>query len=96
MIFVIDKQPLNSVLRPPWITTDPVFGGGVRTGKGHSWTILVNGTEVARGRIERTQPGISLVDDLAGIGLDEGTAVAGYANASKFSGRINNVTIEQN
>lgn len=68
-------------------------GGGM--GKGGVGTLLVDGTKVAEGRIERTQPGIFSVDDLADVGLDEGTQVADYGGSHKFNGRINKLTIEQ-
>ena len=68
-------------------------GGG--PGKGGVGTISVNGNKVAEGRINRTQPGIFSVDDLADVGIDEGTMVANYGGPSKFNGKLNTVTIEQ-
>jgi len=68
-------------------------GGG--PGKGGVGTITSNGTKVAEGRINRTQPGIFSVDDLADVGVDDGTHVADYGASSKFNGKINKVTIEQ-
>ena len=68
-------------------------GGG--PGKGGIGTITVNGNKVVEKRIERTQPGIFSVDDLADVGIDEGTHVADYGASSKFNGKINNVTIER-
>jgi arylsulfatase len=68
-------------------------GGGM--GKGGTGTITVNGKKVAEGRIEKTQPGIFSVDDLADVGLDEGTPVADYGRSSKFTGKIDYVTIER-
>jgi arylsulfatase len=67
-------------------------GGGL--GKGGVGTITVNNKKVAEGRIEKTQPGIFSVDDLADIGIDEGTPVADYGQSSKFKGKIEKVTIE--
>ena len=67
-------------------------GGG--QGKGGIGTITVNNKKVAEGRIEKTQPGIFSVDDMADIGLDEGTPVADYGPSSKFKGKIEKVTIE--
>ncbi len=67
-------------------------GGG--PGKGGVGTITVNGEKVAEGRIERTQPGIFSVDDMADIGLDEGTPVGDYAVPAKFQGSIGKVHIE--
>ncbi len=64
-------------------------------GKGGIGTITVNSKKVAEGRIEKTQPGIFSVDDLADVGLDEGTPVADYGRSSKFTGKIDYVTIEQ-
>ena len=68
-------------------------GGGA--GKGGVGTISVNGNKVVEGRIHRTQPGIFSVDDLADVGLDEGTMVANYGGPSKFNGKLKKVTIEQ-
>jgi arylsulfatase A-like enzyme len=64
-------------------------------GKGGVGTIAVNGKTVAEKRIEKTQPGIFSVDDLADVGLDEGTQVADYGKSSKFNGKIEYVTIER-
>jgi arylsulfatase A-like enzyme len=68
-------------------------GGGM--GKGGSGTISVNGKKVVEKRIEKTQPGIFSVDDLADIGVDDGTHVANYGTSSKFNGKIEYVTIER-
>ncbi len=68
-------------------------GGGL--GKGGVGTISVNGKKVAEKRIEKTQPGIFSVDDLADVGIDDGTHVADYGSSAKFSGKINYVTIER-
>jgi arylsulfatase A-like enzyme len=76
------------------VTYDFKYDGG-GPGKGGVGTILVNGAKVVEGRIERTQPGIFSVDDLADVGMDEGTHVADYGPSSKFSGNIQFVTIEQ-
>ncbi len=70
-------------------------GGGM--GKGGNGTLYVNGTKVAEGRIERTQPIIFSVDDTADVGIDLGTPViesVGAEARSKFTGRIPKVTIE--
>ncbi len=64
-------------------------------GKGGTGTIVVNGKKTAEGRINHTQPGIFSVDDLADIGVDDGTHVADYGISSKFNGKINKITIEQ-
>lgn len=56
---------------------------------------MLDGTKIGEGRIDKTQPGIFSVDDLADVGLDEGTPVANYGSASnKFNGKIARVTIE--
>jgi arylsulfatase len=68
-------------------------GGG--PGKGGVGTIYVNDRKVAEKRLEKTQPGIFSVDDLADIGVDDGTPVADYGKSSKFMGQINYVTIEK-
>ncbi|MBK9099261.1 MAG: arylsulfatase [bacterium] len=68
-------------------------GGGM--GKGGIGTILVNDKKVVEKRIEKTQPGIFSVDDLADIGVDDGTHVADYGASAKFNGKIEYVTIER-
>ena len=64
-------------------------------GKGGLGTISVNDKKVVEKRIEKTQPGIFSVDDLADIGVDDGTHVADYGTSSKFNGKIEYVTIEK-
>ena len=68
-------------------------GGGM--GKGGLGTLMVNGKKVAEKRLEKTQPGIFSVDDLADVGTDDGTHVADYGGSAKFNGRISKVTIER-
>ena len=68
---------------------------GVGMGKGGVGTIFVNDKKVVEKRIEKTQPGIFSVDDLADIGVDDGTKVADYGASSKFNGKIEYVTIER-
>lgn len=68
-------------------------GGGM--GKGGVGTILVNDEKIAEKRIEKTQPGIFSVDDLADVGVDDGTHVADYGKSSKFNGKIEYVTVER-
>ncbi|MBZ5856026.1 arylsulfatase [Flavihumibacter profundi] len=67
-------------------------GGG--PGKGGLLSINVDGNKVAEGHIEKTQPGIFSVDDLADVGVDEGTYVTDYGASSKFNGKLGNVKIE--
>jgi arylsulfatase A-like enzyme len=64
-------------------------------GKGGLGTITINGKKVIEKRIEKTQPGIFSVDDLADVGVDYGTQVADYGVLSKFNGKIEYVTIER-
>jgi arylsulfatase len=66
---------------------------GEGMGKGGTGTITVDGVKVAEGRINKTQPGIFSVDDLADVGVDEGTPVANYGASSKFNGKIVNLTV---
>jgi arylsulfatase A-like enzyme len=68
-------------------------GGG--PGKGGTGTITVDGKKVAEGKLTRTQPGIFSVDDLADVGVDEGTPVADYGPSSKFNGSIGKVFMEK-
>lgn len=67
-------------------------GGGA--GKGGVGSITVGGAKVAEGRLDRTQPGIFSVDDLADVGVDLGTPVTDYGASSRFSGKIGSVVIE--
>ena len=66
-------------------------GGGL--GKGGKGTITVDGKKSGEGRIEKTQPGIFSVDDLADVGTDDGTWVANYGSSAKFNGKLGKVTI---
>jgi arylsulfatase len=63
-------------------------------GKGGVGTLLVNGEKIGEGRLEKTQPGVFSVDDLADVGMDEGTWVADYGASSKFNGKLHKVFIE--
>ena len=69
-------------------------GGGV--GKGGTATLLVNGTQVASGRIERTQGMIFSADEGAGVGLDDATPVTtDYKERDNgFTGKILKVTVD--
>jgi arylsulfatase len=68
-------------------------GGGV--GKGGAVTFVVNGKNVATGRIEQTQGMMFSADEGADVGADEGTSVTrAYPVPFKFTGKINKVTIE--
>ncbi|HKX46750.1 MAG TPA: sulfatase-like hydrolase/transferase, partial [Planctomycetota bacterium] len=71
-------------------------GGGM--GKGGLARILVDGAEVAQGRIEMTQPLLFSADETADVGLDNQTPVAegiGIGReATRFSGRIERVVVE--
>jgi arylsulfatase A-like enzyme len=68
-------------------------GGGM--GKGGVGTIYVNDKKVVEKRLEKTQPGIFSVDDLADVGTDDGTHVADYGVSAKFKGTISYVTVER-
>jgi len=63
-------------------------------GKGGIGTILIDGTKSGEGRIEKTQPNIFSVDDLADVGTDDGTQVANYGGSAKFNGKLGKVKIE--
>jgi arylsulfatase len=69
-------------------------GGGL--GKGGTATILVNGEQVASGRIERTQPMIFSADETAGVGVDDATPVtADYEERDNaFTGKIFEVVVD--
>jgi arylsulfatase A-like enzyme len=69
-------------------------GGGL--GKGGAGTLLVNGTKVAEGRIEKTHGLVFSADEGADVGLDGETAVSDdYKEGdNKFTGKIHKVVIE--
>jgi len=69
-------------------------GGGI--GKGGMATILVNGKEVASGRIERTQGMMFSADETAGVGMDDATPVTtDYKERdNSFTGKILKVTVD--
>ncbi len=85
----------NTALKPGKHTIVYDFDyDGEGLGKGGLGKISVNGNKVAEGRLERTQPGVFSVDDLADVGMDEGTPVANYSGSDKFTGKIEKVVIE--
>lgn len=67
-------------------------------GKGGLATLSVNGTTVAEGRIEKTQPLIFSADETADVGLDNQTPVAegiGIGrDETRFTGKIQSVVVE--
>jgi arylsulfatase A-like enzyme len=69
-------------------------GGGI--GKGGTATILVNGKDVASGRIERTQAMAFSADETAGVGVDDATPVStDYKERDNaFTGKIFKVTVD--
>jgi arylsulfatase A-like enzyme len=71
-------------------------GGGL--GKGGMVTLYVDGKEVAKGRVEKTQPNIFSADETADVGLDNQTPVAegiGYGPAeTRFTGKIDKVVVK--
>ncbi|WP_148862789.1 arylsulfatase [Marinobacter fonticola] len=70
-------------------------GGGL--GKGGDAILRVNGSQVAQGRIERTQPNIFSADETADVGLDNQTPVAqgiGYGpDETRFTGKIHEIVV---
>ena len=50
--------------------------------------------KAGEGRIEKTQPGIFSVDDLADVGTDDGTWVANYGGISKIQWQMGKIKIE--
>jgi arylsulfatase A-like enzyme len=69
-------------------------GGGI--GKGGTATIMVNGAQVATGRIEHTQGMIFSADETAGVGLDSATPVTSdYKEGdNSFTGKILKVVVD--
>ncbi len=70
-------------------------GDGV--GKGGLARLLVDGREVARGRVERTEPAVFSADETADVGRDDATQVAEHlfadSEASEFTGHVDRVSI---
>jgi arylsulfatase len=78
------------------ITFDFAYDGG-GLAKGGTGTLYVNGTKVAEGRIERTQPMIFSADETADVGIDLATPVVeaiGSEATSRFTGKIPKVTVD--
>jgi arylsulfatase len=69
-------------------------GGGA--GKGGTGTILVNGTKVGEGRIERTQGIAFSADEGADVGMDAETPVSDdyKAGDNRFTGAIRKIVLE--
>ncbi len=68
-------------------------GGGI--GKGGTGTISVDGTRVARGRIDRTVPIRFSFDETLDVGLDTGTPITeDYDVPFKFTGKIEKVVVK--
>lgn len=81
---------------PATLVLDFAYDGG-GLGKGGMATLSVNGREVARGRIEKTQPLVFSADETADVGLDNQTPVAegiGIGrDATRFTGTIERVEV---
>ena len=70
-------------------------GGGL--GKGGTGTLIVDGSKVAQGRISNTNSAVFSADETADVGIDDATPVAevyGEGSRSRFSGRIEKITVE--
>lgn len=70
-------------------------GGGV--GKGGMGTLSVDGSKVAEGRIDRTQPRIFSADETSDVGVDDASPVVagmGAGAQTRFTGKIEKVVIE--
>jgi arylsulfatase A-like enzyme len=82
----------SQALRPGKHTVVYDFKSDGGPGKGGIGTITIDGKKTGEGRIEKTQPGIFSVDDLADVGTDDGTPVAKY-KSRHFTGTLHKVTI---
>ena len=73
-------------------------GDGEELGKGGIATLTVDGKEVAKGRIEKTQPLMFSADETADVGLDNQTPVATDIGEgreeTRFTGKIESVVVE--
>ena len=76
------------------ITLNFSYDGG-KLGAGGTAKLVIAGTTVAQGRIERTTPMTFSADEGADVGIDEGTPVTEdyTVETSRFTGNINKVTI---
>ncbi|MBI3407227.1 MAG: arylsulfatase [Planctomycetes bacterium] len=73
------------------------YDGGKMPGAGGKGTIFVNDKKVAEGKIEQTVPFNFSFDETADVGFDDATPVTEdyvAGNASRFNGKIRQVTIE--
>ena len=63
---------------------------------GGTGTILVNGTKVAEGRIEKTTPFVFSADETTDVGVDDATPVTEEYKErhNRFTGKIHKVTVE--
>jgi arylsulfatase len=79
----------------PTIRFEFAYDGG-RPGSGGMGTILVNGSKVAEGRIDHTQPFVFSADEGADVGRDDGTPVTDdyKERDNAFTGKIGKVTVE--
>jgi arylsulfatase len=88
----------NAKLAPGKATVRMEFAyAGEGLGKGGKVTLFVNDEQVGEGEITKTQPLIFSADETADVGIDLGTPVVeaiGSERASRFTGRIEKVTIE--
>lgn len=86
-----DRLPAGKVTLRFEFTYD---GGGL--GEGGKGILLVNGKQVAEGRIERTNGYVFSADETADVGADEATPVTeDYKERdNKFTGKIRKVTLE--
>ncbi len=77
------------------ITFDFEYDGG-GPGKGGNGILSVNGKQVAKGRIDQTQPNMFSLDESADVGVDEATPVVvgiGEGQSTRFTGKIEKVNI---
>ncbi len=77
------------------VVMDFVYDGG-GMGKGGTATLSVNGAKVAEAKIPMTQAIIFSADETADVGIDDATPVVesvGAGKASRFTGKINKVTV---
>lgn len=110
-LYVKDNKPVYTYnfvgLQETTITSSERLASGKATivmnfdyeggrGKGGNLTLSVNGKQVGKGRIDRTEPNAFSADDLADVGVDEGTPVSkAYGETgNKFTGRIEKVRVD--
>ena len=79
------------------IKMDFAYEGGKKPGQGGTVTLYVNNKKVGAGKVEKTVPSIFSIDETCNVGIDlESMVTTDYTlETSRFTGKIDKVTISQ-